>query len=790
MPTIIHIDTDRTSYIMSVLPGGQLEHLYYGQRLRHQPDYAALAQKNDVPYGTMVAHNPAAPHIGLDDQCLEYSGLGKGDFREPALEVTFADGSTTTDFHYIQHETRPGRPALAGLPFAIPLQGIPPTSPAQALPDNQVTTTEILMRDDRALSLRLFFCAWQGCDVISRFAILCNDGDKPVRVRRLMSAQLDLFGGDWRLITFDGCWANERNRNEHSLAPGIYINDSKTGHSSNRHNPFVMLAGPGCDEQQGECYAANLVYSGNHAEICEQTFQGKVRLLTGINPSSFEWLLEPGESFTSPEAVLSWSGSGYNGISHNMHSFVRQHIVRGAWAWRERPVLMNNWEATEFHFNKPKLLALARQAAALGIELFVLDDGWFGGRDDDHRGLGDWTVNRRKLPGGLASLAGSLKAMGLSFGIWVEPEMVNEDSQLFREHPDWVVRTPGREPSTGRNQLVLDLTRPEIQAHIISAMTAVFSAADISYVKWDMNRNLSDMYSAALPAQRQGEFCHRYVLGLYAILAELTAKFPDILFESCASGGNRFDLGMLCYMPQIWTSDNTDAYSRLTIQSGSSYGYPPSVMGAHVSASPNMQSLRASTIETRFNVAAFGLLGYELDLTMLSAFDRKAIREQVSFYKEHRRLLQFGRFIRLRPPLDAAKTLWLVVSDDGRQAIAGLYQGSAKVGLGQDVLRTAGLDDSADYRIQGRQQFINVRAFGNLVNRVLPVKIRGDGLVHTVLSDHYMFRMCDEEYLAGGDVLNAHGIKLRQQFSGAGYNEHIRLWSDYGSRLYLIQALD
>ena len=794
MAQLVHIDTENTSYIMDVMPTGQLRHLYFGRRLRRQGDYSALIQKDDVPsYGTLVAHSQNQPNIGLDDQCLEYSGLGKGDFREPMINLVFPDGSTTTDFRYISHESIAGRPEIPGLPCALGIPG----------PDGRsdVKTTRVTLRDEAGgLSLNLVYCAFTACDVITRYAVLRNEGREAVRIRRLMSAQLDLFGGDWRFVTFDGCWANERNRNERPVLPGIYVNDSKTGHSSARHNPFVMLAGAGCDEESGECYASNLVYSGNHAEICERTFTGKLRLLTGINPSGFEWLLEPGESFYTPEAALTWSGTGYNGISLNMHRFVRKHIVRGPWADRERPVLVNNWEATEFDFNKRKLLALAKEAAALGIELFVLDDGWFGNRNDDKRGLGDWSVNKKKLPGGLLALASKITALGMQFGIWVEPEMVNQDSDLYREHPDWAVRTPGREPSLGRNQLMLDLCRPEVRRHLVEAMSEVFSSADISYVKWDMNRNLSDMYSDSLPARRQGEFCHRYVLGLYEILGELTRRFPDILFESCASGGNRFDLGMLCYMPQVWTSDNTDAYTRLSIQSSTSYGYPQSVMCAHVSASPNMQSLRATGIETRFNVAAFGLLGYELDLTLLSAFDKKVIKEQIVFYKTHRSLLQFGCFSRLRPPLDPGsdvgtggspnnpKTLWQVRSEDGRQAIVGLFQGPAQVGKPHDILRSTGLDEAADFRVSGRRQFLNVRAFGNLVNRVLPVKIRGDGIIHSVLSDHYMFAMTDEEYWAGGDLLNANGVILKQQFSGPGYNQDVRLLSDYGSRLYVIEA--
>ncbi len=793
---VFHIDTARSSYVMSVLPTGHLEHLHYGARLRPMADYSVLRQKNDVPYGTMV--NPSQDHknIGLDDQCLEYSGLGRGDYREPAVELVYDDGSRTTDFRYRSARSYAGRPELPGLPF-----------PGREMADGDladgdladgdladgdladVSTTEIILADEaRGVELALSYCAYPAYDVITRHAVLRNASGAPVRIRRLMSAQLDLFCGDWRLVTFDGCWAYERERHDRAMPPGVYVNDSKTGHSSNRHNPFVMLAAPDAGEFHGECYAANLFYSGNHAEIAERTYQGKTRLLTGINPSGFEWLLEPGESFATPEALLCYSSTGFNDLSRSMHRFIEDLVVPAPWRHRERPVLANNWEATFFDFDKRKILALAKEAASLGAELFVLDDGWFGRRNDDERSLGDWTVNERKLPGGIADLSRRINALGLKFGIWVEPEMINEDSDLYRAHPDWAVATPGRAPAYGRNQFVLDLTRKDVRDYLVEAMSAVFSSGNVEYVKWDMNRNISDGYSPSLPAERQGEFHHRYALGLYELLAELTRRFPGILFESCASGGNRLDLGMLSYMPQVWTSDDTDAFARLSIQGGTSYGYPPSVMGAHVSASPNMQTLRASPLETRFNVAAFGLLGYELDLAMLTPFDKRAIREQIAFYKAHRRLLQFGRFYRVPCREDPDKTLWAVVSADGREAIAGLFQGSAKVGRGQDLLTVPGLDPDALFSVKGRKQYINVKAFGSLVNHVLPFKIRGDGVIHTVLSSHYMFSMAAEDYEAHGDLLAARGVTLIQQFSGTGYNDRVRILSDYGSRLYLLEA--
>lgn len=777
MSTVIHIDTKNTSYIMDVLETGELQNLHYGKKLRKMRDYYALKPKNHVPYGTMVYTSPDYPNIGLDNQCLEYSGLGKGDFREPAVELAFCDGSMTTNFLYKSHRSYKGRSFIPGLPSAMGSE-------------DDCETHEVELSDEKGMSLTLYYCVYYDMDIITRYACLRNNSGERVNIRRIMSAQLDLFGGDYIFTTFDGAWACERNRNDRQLNTGIYVNDSKTGNSSNRHNPFIMLLGNGCDENSGVCYGLNLVYSGCHAEICEVTYQGRIRMLTGINPSSFNWVLEDGESFFTPEAVLCYSDSGLNNLSHNMHSFVKKHIVRGFWKDRERPVLINSWEAAEFDFNESKLLNLAKEAASLGIELFVLDDGWFGKRDDDTSSLGDWRVNIKKLPDGISGLASKINKLGLMFGLWVEPEMVNEDSGLYREHPDWIVHTPGRKPAYGRNQYVLDITRPEVRKFITDTMKMIFAEVNIQYIKWDMNRNISDMYSGALPPERQGEFMHRYILGLYEILEELIEVFPQILFESCASGGNRFDLGMLCYMPQAWTSDNTDAYTRLSIQAGTSYGYPLSTMGAHVSACPNMQTLRLTPLETRFNTGAFGLLGYELDLTKLFPFDKNTIREQIEFYKKYRRVFQFGRFYRLSETLDKDKVIWLCVSEDKKTAVAGLFQGSAKVGLGYDILKTAGLDEEKSYKVTGRRQYINVKTFGNLVNRVLPVKIRGDGVVHTLLSSRYMFKMVEESYEAAGDLLNSCGIKLIQQFSGTGYNDNIRIFSDYGSRLYVIEEVE
>ncbi|MFA9380610.1 MAG: alpha-galactosidase, partial [Acetanaerobacterium sp.] len=670
MQPVFHLDTECTSYIMSVLPTGHLQNLYYGARIRPLTDYAAVTQPNAVPYGAMVAYQKENQSIGLDDQCLEYSGLGKGDYREPAIELEAGNGCMVTDFKYRAHRTYAGRGAIPGLPSATGDEGT-------------CETTEITLYDEAiSAQLTLFYCVYPACDVITRYARLKNEGDTPFIIRRMMSAQLDLFDANYSFVTFDGTWASECSMHTRRLCQGTFVNDSKLGVSSARHNPFVMLTADGCTEDAGRCYASNLVYSGNHSEVCEVTYTGKARLLTGINPSAFAWTLSPEECFYTPEAVLTYSEQGLNGLSYNMHRFVGDHIVRGEWQYRERPIIINNWEATTFKFTQSKLLSIAKEAAGMGIEMFVLDDGWFGGRNDDASSLGDWFVNEKKLPNGLSGFAEKINKLGMRFGLWVEPEMISENSDLFRAHPDWAVTAPDRVPSLGRNQFILDLTRQEVREYLIEVLSNVFASANIEYIKWDMNRNFSDMYSQGLAPNRQGEFFHRYVRGLYEILEALTKRFPKMLFESCASGGGRFDLGMLCYMPQIWTSDNTDPINRLSIQEGASYGYPLSVMGAHVAASPSFSSLRATPIETRFNVAAFGCFGYELDLARLFEFDKNAIKEQVVYYKAHRQVLQFGRFYRLRALCDPDKTVWLCVSPDKKTAVAALFQITGKVGRG------------------------------------------------------------------------------------------------------------
>lgn len=766
-----HLQTDDTSYLFCVTPSGHLEHLYYGRRISLDGGSRALYEKHDVIPGNTLIYNKDFPNVALEDTCLEVSGIGKGDIREAFIEAILPDGAGTSDFIFNSARLLAQQPSLQGLPSSYGANN----------------ALEVVLKDSSGLELVLVYCVYEQNNVITRSARLINRTGGTVQLHRLMSAQLDLDTSDYTLTTFNGAWAREMGRHDKPLAQGIYINDSKAGNSSNRSNPFIMLAQRGAGEDTGNCFGFNLVYSGNHYEAVEVTGYGKTRVLCGINPFSFRFTLETGEAFQAPEAVLSFSHEGFNGLSHNLHRFIRNHIVRGPWQYKPRPVLVNNWEGTYFNFNQARLLRLAKAAKKVGAELFVLDDGWFGQRNDDTQSLGDWTVNRKKLPDGLGGLARKINELGMDFGIWVEPEMVNENSGLYRAHPDWAVRIPGRKPTLGRNQMILDYTQAPVRRYIADQMTAVFSSANIAYVKWDMNRIFSDMYSPALEPGRQQEFFHRYILGLYEVLQTLTERFPDILFESCASGGNRFDLGMLCYMPQTWASDNTDAICRAQIQNGYSYGYPMSAVGAHVSACPNHQTLRKTPLATRFEVACFGLLGYEMDLSELPAEELSQIASQVSFYKKHRELMQFGRFYRIAN-LDEGNTCqWMVAAPDGSKAMALYLQRQAVPNQSYAKLTARGLNPGAVYRVRNRPTTFNIKAFGDLINMISPIHIKKDSLAHNLIARFKKMHSEREDITASGDLLCRAGLKLAQSFSGTGYNEKIRYFPDYGSRLYLFE---
>ena len=778
------LDTKETTYCIRVMNTGHLEHLYYGRKITiaDASDMEALVEQHAFAPGNMNVYDSENKEFSLEDISLEMSSFGKGDIREPFIEITHSDGSYTSDFIYKD--------------YIVDKKSASEILPLSYDETNNTDELCIVLKDSQyPVELRLYYGVFETSNVITRRAVVINKGKDEIRLKRLLSTQLDFATADYTFTTFNGAWAREMKKNDIALVSGKYVNSSYTGTSSNRANPFVMLSN--ATEDSGDCYGFNLIYSGNHYEVAEVSSMGKLRFSSGINPQSFEFILNENESFEAPEAVMSYSHKGFNGMSNNMHRFVREHIVRGNWKKRTRPILLNSWEASYFDINERKLLNLAKAGRDAGIELFVMDDGWFGERDDDTKALGDWEPNPKKLPNGVAGLCKKINDLGLMFGIWVEPEMVNKNSRLYELHPDWVLQIPDKVHSEGRNQCILDLTKEEVQEFIIEKMSEVFSSANISYVKWDMNRTFTDYYSSGLPKERQGEVAHRYVLGLYRCMKELAKRFPDILFEGCASGGNRFDLGILCYFPQIWASDNTDALCRAEIQNGYSYGYPMSVVGAHVSSCPNHQTLRNTPLETRFNVAAFGVLGYECNFCDMKSEDLAAVKEQIALYKDWREVLQFGNFYRGRSfnskgysaleNNDGNCMEWTCVSEDRSKAVGFVMQNLVTPNTQFHYYKPKGLDEDGKYHFCNRNLKYNIKDFGDLVNTVAPVHIKQDSFVHNTIARFVKMDGEIENYTAYGDALMYGGVKLKQSFSGNGYNDQVRYYQDFSSRIFFME---
>lgn len=772
---IFHLDTQNTSYIFQITKFGHLQSIYFGKKISQLDDYSALIEKNSIGYGCSVMYSQEDPLYCLDHIAQEYTTTGKGDFRTSAIEIKMPDNSFVNDFTYISHNIFDGIVKMQSLPQAI---------------GNNTQSLEIIMSDKiQNVVLKLYYTIFSDTDVITRRVVIINENKMPLNIRKIMSFNLDMSSGsDYEMSTFDGNWIKERIKHTRRLTCGLFVNQSLTGNSSNRHNPLVILSKTGTDQNNGECISINLIYSGNHYTAVEVSPDNQLRIMSGINPHCFEWILNNGQFFETPEAVITYSDKGFNGVTNNMHNFIRESITRGEWSKKERPILINSWEAMYMDFNQSKILHLVKKAAKLGIELFVLDDGWFGERNSDTKSLGDWYVNKKKLSRSLNGLTKKINKLGMKFGLWFEPEMVNPNSHIFAIHSDWAITLPDRVPLLGRNQLVLDLCKKEVRDYIIKAVSDILNSANIEYVKWDMNRNITDMFSSAI--NNQGEFYHRYILGLYEILQKITDSFPKILFESCASGGNRFDLGMLCFMPQIWTSDNTDGHSRLSIQEGTSYGYPINTMGAHIGSYPSHQTLRKVPLETRFNASVFGVLGYEINLTKLSKVELQAIKKQVEYYKLHRALIQFGDFYRMDDVFtnDSGGTIWMIINKEHTNAIIGRFEGFVKPNDEQQSLKTMYLNEGL-YKITSRKQSIDIKLFGDLINYVSPIKIKGGGIIHNILSNFIDLKSEDEEYTVDASALNTGKVKLKQRFVGSGYNKDLKLLTDFDSRLYYISKL-
>lgn len=687
---LFHLQSKNTSYAFQILKQGYPAHLYWGKKVRG----LQLDRLLQIQGRASFSPNPDQNQLDLSLDALpqEYPSYGATDFRSPAYQVKLPNGSTILELTYHSHEIFSGKKKLDGLP-AVYVES-----------DSEAQTLELTLKDDlTGLTAVLSYTVFEEHDAITRSVKFINNGEMTLDLHRALSMSVDFVHDRFEMLQLSGAWARERYVHKRKLEPGMQSVESRRGSSSHMQNPFLALLSEGATEDHGDVYGVNLVYSGSFIAGVEVDQYHSSRLFIGINPFDFNWKLEAGAQFQTPEAVMVFSPDGLGGMSRAYHELYRTRLTRGEFRDKARPILVNNWEATYFNFNADKIEAIATAGKELGIEMFVLDDGWFGKRNNDTTSLGDWFVDRNKLPNGLEDLVARVKRLDMQFGLWFEPEMISPESELYKAHPDWCLHVEGRRRSQGRNQLILDYSRQDVRDYIVKTISDILSSAPITYVKWDMNRNMTEIGSALLPADRQRETAHRYMLGLYEVLEKITSSFPHILFESCSGGGGRFDPGMLYYMPQTWTSDNTDAVSRLKIQYGTSIVYPVSTMGAHVSAIPNHQVGRNASLETRGNVALSGNFGYELDLTVFTDEEKEAVKKQVALYKEVRHLVQFGDFYRLLSPFEGNETAWMFVSKDKSEAfvvyVSVLQEANPKLGR----FRLKGLDPKRDYVLDGEE---------------------------------------------------------------------------------------
>ncbi len=697
---LLTLTTKNTSYQMQIDQLGFLRHLHYGHRTGSQ-DMSYQFFDFDYAFSGNPIEYRKERTLSLDILPQEYTSFGVGDYRVNSVAVINADGSRAAQFKYVSHEITKGKYAIPQLPSVYDN-------------GNEAETLSVTMRDDvTGLMIRLYYGVFEKLDVITRYTEFINDGNASISLEKAASLCLDLPLGNWDLIHFHGRHAMERQPERQPVGHILTTVGSDRGMTSHQHNPFIIVCDHDATEERGDCYGMMLAYSGSFRAELEQNQINCVRVVMGISETAFSWALDPGKSFHTPEVILSFA-DGLTALSHNYHRVIRHNICRGEFHLAERPVLINSWEANYFNIDEEKMVALAEEASALGIDLFVMDDGWFGKRNDDNAALGDWFVNLEKLPKGLPHLIERINALGMKFGIWVEPEMISEDSDLYRAHPDWAFSAPGRIPNFGRNQLVLDMSRKDVRDYLYGCLSSLLSENNIAYIKWDFNRSVCDAYSHSLPAERQGEVLHRFVLGIYELLDRLTADFPHVLFEGCSGGGGRFDAGMLYYTPQIWCSDDTDAIERLTIQGGTSFGYPVSTMGSHVSASPNHQTGRTTPIETRGVVAMSGAFGYELDLTRIPDADKAVIRDQIRQYHEDEDLIHNGLYYRLT---DFSKNLyytaWQFVSEDRSKSLINLVIKDPQPNPAPLHIRFKGLDPEALYHIEEDVHIISGAALMN-----------------------------------------------------------------------------
>lgn len=750
-----HLYNNEVSYIMRIMENGQLENLYYGKKIHDKEDFAYF--HDEAMRSQMSVCIPEPGLLSMQYTRQEYPSYGTGDYRSPAVTIAQENGSRIIDFKYAGHEIYSGKKEILPLP-ATYVEG---KEEAETL---EVTLHDNVMDTDLILSYTIY----EAYPVITRNTKFVHKGKEKIVLERAMSASVEFLDMDYEMVQLSGGWSRERYVKNRKLEMGIQSIQSLNGTCCGaEHNPFFALKRPHTTESQGEVYGFSLVYSGNYLGQVEVSTFDMTRVMMGINPEDFSWELKSGESFQTPEVVMVYSDKGLNKMSQTYHRLYRKRLMHGEWRDKARPILLNNWEATYFDFNEEKILTIAKKAKEAGVELFVLDDGWFGARNDDYRGLGDWYVNLEKLPDGISGLSKKVEELGLKFGLWVELEMVNKDSDLYRAHPDWIISAPNRFESHARHQNVLDFSRKEVVDYIYEMIAKVIRESSISYIKWDMNRYMSEPYSKGSAPYEQGKVMHKYILGVYDLYTRLTTEFPHILFESCASGGARFDPAMLYFAPQTWCSDDTDASERTKIQYGTSYVYPIVSMGSHVSAVPNHQMHRITPIETRANVAYFGTFGYELDLNLLSDAEIETVKKQIAFMKEHRELIQMdGDFYRLLSPFEGNETAWMVVSSDKTQAVAAFYQRLNKVNASWLRLKLDGLDANAKYEVSC--DMAPVASYDAKIAEAYGHKTEEDSV---------------KTYQAYGDELMSAGIPIdREELNKKG--------GDFASLLYTLKKVD
>jgi len=745
----IHLYNTNISYIMCQLPNGQLGHLYFGETLKKDMDYDTLfsqGQRALNPYSIKEK-----PEFSLEVIKQELPVFGTSDFRLGIIALEGTDGSHIYDFKVS------GCKLISEKPKAI--DSSMPFSHSRADESESVVIT--LIDQKSLMQVDITYTIFKDLATITRSMVISNNGTSAHTLHKALSLNLDFEAENFDMLYLAGAWSRERHVKRHPLHNGVQSIGSMRGASSAQHNPFFALLDASTTEDYGRIYGFNLIYSGNFIGQVEINHFDQVRVQLGIHPEHFKWILEPGESFTTPEAVMMYSNEGINGLSDTSHQFIKKHILPTKHAHQLAPVLINNWEATYFNFDEVHLLNLAKKAHSLGIDLFVLDDGWFINRNNDERALGDWQTDLEKFPRGLKPFVDDVRSLGLKFGIWIEPEMINEKSLLYKEHPEWVIQTPGHVKSYARHQWILDYSRKEVVTYIFETLCRVMDEIQPDYIKWDMNRYITEGYSLALEPEHQGEFYHRYILGVYNLYERLTSRFPNMIIESCASGGGRYDLGMLCYASQTWTSDDTDAIERLKIQYGTSIPYPLQTMGSHVTAVPNHQVLRQPSLATRHNVAVFGTYGFELDVQQMSVEELEFIKENIKFFKSQQSLINNGRFYRLKSPFEKHEdqwVAWMVVSDDQNKALLGIYQILQEPNPWIKRVKLRGLNPDKKYRINDSENHIG-----------------GDSLIYNGL-------IINDLYAGLGDDISQTPSTNQKDGKTLGYG-------DFTSKLFVIEAI-